>query len=220
MPEPQTYLPSAIGAASGISVALIGIWVTGFRERRREKATLKSDRAYSAMLIVTYLDRLTTACLDVALDNGTAYGQPAGEDGQTHTITVTAPTFDALAISVPWRSLPSELAYQVLSLPHRLELLARTVSQAWENDFPPDYSDMFWTRQAGYAGLGLEIIGLVRKLQQQANLEEPPARKSEWNQEVVLLGQKKRIEQERDDFYARIETRDNELNPDQLDATD
>ena len=73
----QSAVPGAIG--------LIGVWLGGRltwqRDEARKRARDMKEGSYLAILVVAHSDRFANACLDVALDDGTEEGRPAGTNG-------------------------------------------------------------------------------------------------------------------------------------------
>ena len=196
-------VPSLISAASGLCGVWLGGQLTSKREASREKDRERRESNYLSILVVAHLDRFVDGCVQVSFDDGTSEGRPAGKDGIC-AATVPLPSFDPLALSVDWKVLPADLMYGILNLPYKGEQLANRISSISEFDDPPDYDRTFWTRQLGYAELGLEVSNLARRLRQHANLpiEQPVA--GEWNRENALREQVEKITKEKSDYEARV----------------
>jgi hypothetical protein len=160
---------SLISAASGLGGVWLGGRLTWKREESRESDRIKKESGYLAILVVAHLDRFVNGCLQVSFDDGTGEGRPAGADGY-HQTTVSSPKFDPLALDFEWKVLPADLMYGILNLPYRTEQLENDIANTSENDDPPDYAETFWTRQHGFAVLGLEVSELARKLRLYAGL--------------------------------------------------
>lgn len=186
-----------IPAASGLLGVYMGSTLASSREEAREKVQSKKETSYLAILVVSHLDRVVNCCVDVAGDDGTSYGQPAGTNGEYHEATVEAPSFDPLSLNVEWKVLPSDLMYRILSLPYSMEVLNQHISNVGEFDSPPDYPDYFWERQIGYAKLGLEVAELAYELRLYAGLPIPQHRAGDWNRDDYLKEQKDNLEQAR-----------------------
>lgn len=196
------FLPSLISAASGLSGVWLGGRLTSSREAKRERERLEKDASYLAILVVAHLDRFANGCLYVALDDGTSEGRPAG-DNDFHRATVQPPVFDPLELKVEWKALPADLMYGILNLPYRAEQLASHVSGVWEFDDPPDFTETFWTRQYGYAVLGLEVSELALQLRQYAGLPIKPAKAGDWSRDDALREQRDKIAGEREAYERR-----------------
>jgi hypothetical protein len=204
MPLDWNVIPTLIPALSGLG----GVWLGGSliskRERMKEVALLEKETSYLAILVVSHLDRFVDSCVAVVGDDGTSYGQPAGEGGIYQT-TVKTPDFDPLTLSVNWKSLPSNLMYEILSLPYQIETLNRTISNAGDYDDPPEYASFFWERQHGYAAMGLEFVRIAKLLRQHANLPPLQSINGEWSRDKFLSDQKIRFEKMRDDHQRTMQ---------------
>lgn len=155
-----------ISATAGITGVLLGNSFVAIKEYLGTKREETKDALYLAILVVAHLDRFVTGCLNVALDDGTDEGRPAGDNGEYHQATVRSPEFRPLDLQVAWKALPSELMYRILDIPYRQELVNAQVNDEWLFDDPPDYSEYFFVRQHEYAKLGLataETAGLLRR---------------------------------------------------------
>lgn len=187
-------------------VGLVGVWLGGRwtwkREEERERGREMKEATYLAILVIAYLDRLANACLSVAFDDGTDEGRPAGSQG-CWAPTVTPPIFDPLSFDVNWKSLPSDLMYDILGMPYRIEQLGQELINIYEYDSPPDYSEYFWARQHGWAVLGLEVSELAQRLRAHASLPDRPQKAGAWNRDDQMRGQRDKIEREKNAWEAQ-----------------
>lgn len=190
------FLPALISALSGLGGVWLGGSLTSRRERIKENAVAEKDTSYLAILVVSYLDRFVDSCVSVVNDDGTSYGQPAGEGGE-HEPTVKTPGFDPLSLNVNWKSLPPNLMYEILSLPYQIETLNRHISNSAEYDDPPEYGSFFWERRHGYAQMGLEFSRIATLLRQHAKLPALQPLNPDWNRDNYLGEEKKRLEEVR-----------------------
>lgn len=175
-----TNAPSLISAGSGLLGVLIGALsnagLTEWREHRREKKRVTSDLTYLAILVSSHLDRCMVECFAVAFDDGTAYGRPAGNNGQSYITTTSTPSFAPLDLEVEWNTLSQHLMQQVLEIPYKIERLERHLDSIDEFDDGPDHATYFEARQFGYCELGLKIVKLEGKLRHHAGISsETPA---------------------------------------------
>ena len=171
-----TILPSIISALSGLGGVWLGGWITNRREAQKEVAQRAQATTYLAILVIAHLDQLADQCFSVAYDDGTSEGRPAGKDQQYHMATVPAPSFNPLALSVDWRTLPTDLMYGVLNFPEQQAQVDRYLEDIGEYDDPPEYFDYFRSRQLEYARLAVKAADLSARLRRHANL---PAYQSE-----------------------------------------
>jgi hypothetical protein len=178
-----------------------------FKARANERGSFigkRNELFGNSILVVSHLDRFVDGCVTVAGDDGTSYGQPAGKGG-IYQPTVKTPDFDPLTLSVNWKSLPSNLMYEILSLPYQIETLNRKISNAGEYDDPPEYASFFWERQHGYAAMGLEFVRIAKLLRQHANLPPLQSINREWSRDEFLSDQKNRFEKMRDDHQRTMQ---------------
>jgi len=205
-----SVVPNVITAVSGLAGVALGGFLTSNRDRSREAASNAKAANYLAILVVAHLDRFVDGCVNVVGDDGTSYGQPAGEGG-VHEPTVDRPKFDPLAIDVDWKSLPADLLYPILNLPYQIETLEHHIGAVAEFDHPPDYVDTFWARQHGYALLGLRVSSLATRLRDYANLPALPLPPSGWDRDSYLHDQKERLEENRARYEAALQKSESEL---------
>jgi hypothetical protein len=152
---------------------LTGVWLGGHlsyrRDAMRERDRIQKETIYLATLVVAHLERLINCCIDVAFDDGTVEGRPAGDGILHHAATVPFPEFDPLTLDVDWKALPAKLMHKVLSIPYRIQQIGRLLSDPGYND-PPDHVEYFWERQRRFAALGLEVCGIVEELAAHAGI--------------------------------------------------
>ncbi|MFG0863132.1 hypothetical protein [Pseudomonas sp. CJQ_13] len=175
-----------ISAAAGITGVLLGnafVWVKEWGTTRQKD---KRDISYAGILLISHLDRFATECLEVARDDGTRQGQPAGEGGECQTVT-TVPVFNPLDIDINWKLLPKDLMYSIIRIPDYQDKLHGKLSAIQEYSYdPPDHPEFFWTRQRGYAVLGLEVSKIISRLAEFAGLPEEKVGPGEWSRDQDL----------------------------------
>lgn len=190
------FLTSIVSALSGLGGVWLGGALTSRREGRRERDEAAKERAYLAVLVTAHLQRFVDGCVSVLDDDGTSYGQPAGEDGH-HEPTVETPSFEPLKFAVNWKSLPPQLMDDIVSLPYHIESLNRHIASVGEFDDPPDFSDYFFVRQHGYAMLGIKVSALAHRLRQHAGLDVAPVIHGDWSRDAHLEKRKLQLESRR-----------------------
>ena len=163
-------LTSVISAASGLAGVALGGAITYWRETRHEKTRASADLSYLSLLVAAHLDQLVDACIEVAHDDGTdEYGAPSTAQGVHHP-TTSAPNFAPLELDVNWKIVPRALMQEILDLPAKLQRVRRQVSADWDDNDVPDFTISFWARQTAYAGLGLAVLDLAKRLRAAARL--------------------------------------------------
>jgi hypothetical protein len=194
-----------ISAVSGISGVLLGNSFVAVKEWFISRSRRRKEATYLAIIVASHLERVASRCFYVALDDGTACGEPAGKDGE-YVDTTTPPEFKPLELDVEWKVLPQKLMYTILRLPDEQ---AQIESRLWgieeyEHDYP-NHTEYFWVRQREYADLALRVADLSRQLRAHAGLpavEEP--KPGEWNRGQELRDIIKRIDDKRAAYERRL----------------
>jgi hypothetical protein len=200
-----SIIQSLISASAGLAGVGLGAYLTYAREEAKELVRRHEETSYLAIFVISHLDRFANACVDVAYDDGTEEGRPAGSGG-SHKITVQAPTFDPLLLNVNWKVLPADLMYGILGFPYRLEQLEHHIKTDGFDD-PPEHCEFFWARQAGYAAIGLEASALSQKLRSHAKLPPWPVEFGAWNRDQHLQDAINTIAEKKEALIKRIAER-------------
>ncbi|WP_186153238.1 hypothetical protein [Burkholderia gladioli] len=187
------FLPSIVSAAAGLGGVWLGAELTSRRELRREADQYAKDIAYLAIIVSAHLQRFVDGCVSVVDDDGTSYGEPAGEGGYYET-TVATPIFEPLTLTVNWKVLPPRLMDEIMSLPYHIESLNRRIAGVGEFDDPPDFSEYFWERRHGYAVLGLRVSSVADRLRQHARLDIASTTETAWSKPAYLKEKKSELE--------------------------
>jgi hypothetical protein len=182
-----TQVSALIGAGAAILGVLLGHVIVAIKEWWTARKKDQRDSAYLAILVVSHLDRFANGCTNVAHDDGTDQGQPAGHDGEFHAVTVKPPEFRPLEIEVEWKVLPKELMYEIFAIPDKREKIENQLEGIAEYDFdPPDFPEYFQTRRRAYAQLGLYVSAVARKLRKHASMPIEDPAPGEWNRDEAL----------------------------------
>lgn len=171
---------SVLGSVSGLAGALVMPWVWRHRERARAAH-------YVAIRGVCVLDEYIDACAAVALDSG-----QENQDG-TWEAQVDEPAAPSYPGDVDWRSIPRELAYELLSFPSAVRKAEAAIRGAWDFATPPDNAEFFEVRTVQYAHLGLrayELAGRLRKIYRMAAPDYP-----DWDPIAALRRVKKEAQE-------------------------
>lgn len=186
-----------VGVALGVLLGILKDWIF-------QKAKRKKEYEYLATRVACELDRFVYRCVDVANDDGTSYGQ-YDKDGCA-CIQVTPPEFNPLELDVDWRSLPSNLMYEILNLPNKVETANAAISSVFDHvTVPPHYEEGFEARQLHFSELGLLAMDLAKRLRKFAKLPAFEAIEN-WNPEEVLTYKKKQAIEIQEDRYRAQET--------------
>jgi hypothetical protein len=159
----QQYGDAVIGL---LGVAVGGI-IVGLREGLSQRKERRRDGSYSAIRLICILEEYAHKCIDVAGDDGYAYGRPARrtEQGEEYCeAQVTTPEALDFPDDIAWRSIDETLMHRILALPNKARSTDRYVTDSAENASPPEYEEFFKPRQKGYAKLGLDALNIIDDL--------------------------------------------------------
>jgi hypothetical protein len=161
-------------AIFGLVGVVLGVLLSFAKEWWLQSRKTKKDADYLSIQIICMLDRYVAGCAEVAMDDG-----KPDKDGYCRA-QVVVPRFEPDAAKVDWKSLPTNLMYEVLTLPSKIEAANNRVDGAFEfAATPPDFSEGFDERQLQYAKLGIEAAELSNKLRKLANF--PIKSTEEWD---------------------------------------
>lgn len=159
-------------------IALVGVIVGSFITIAKDTWLSWVERrrsgSYAAIRLTCILEEYAEKCIDLVLDDGTAYGQPAGrtDDGeQYHSTQVQPPAPPDYPDDIEWRSLHEPLMHRVLALPNMARSTDRHIQAAAEHAFPPRYEEAFEARQKGYAHLGIEASEISKELRRRYDID-------------------------------------------------
>ncbi|MEW8347809.1 MAG: hypothetical protein AB2687_05820 [Candidatus Thiodiazotropha taylori] len=152
-----------VEALIGLLGVIVGASITAVREHWVSAEATKKSAEYLAIRAVSVLDGFTEQCADVVGDDGLSHGQ-VGPDG-CRVVQISTPSFSVEELDVDWKSIPSNLMYEILSLPNRVSAADQKISSVWEYVAgPPDYEELFEERQIQYGELGLKAASLSDEL--------------------------------------------------------
>jgi len=186
-------------AIFGFLGVIIGSLIAVAKDYLFQKKKDEKDAKYLSALVSFELERYASLCADVVGDNGLCEGQP-DERGYSRT-QVDTPKFEPLLIKGEWTTLPPDLMYEILDLPHRAEVANIKIYSVFENDSPPDFSSAFEERQLQYANLGINALMLSDKLKLRAGL--PSRIDNRWTPMDYMVERLSAIEKDRFDSTQR-----------------
>ncbi|NOS87806.1 MAG: hypothetical protein HOP34_04575 [Methylococcaceae bacterium] len=160
---------------------VLGVFLNALKEWWFQRGQNRKDLVYLTIRFACVLDTFVNSCVDVVADDGLCNGQP--DPNGDCSIQVKTPKFEPLEIEVEWKSLPSELMYELLNFPNLIESANHTIDDAFEYlAIPPDYAEGFEKRQIQYANLGLKAHALSEKLRKIGGLPLAEVRSPEdWD---------------------------------------
>lgn len=133
---------------------------------------------YLAVRLVPVLEQFLDGCYDVASDDGTYHGQPAGNDG-TYSPQVKIPEL-ILPDDVEWKSIDKDLVEEIMKLPVKLYSINKSLSI--DAEFAePDYSDYMSSRQLQFSKFSLELDCIISRLKKKILKQKPTVYSGYWN---------------------------------------
>lgn len=163
-------------AVIGFAGVLVGIMATIGKDVVSHWIGKRNAGRYAAVRIVCILDQYVEKCVEVAADDGTSEGRPAGRTSsgeEYYSAQIDSPEPPAFPEDIDWTSISPDLMYRVLALPNLAVETERFVRGASEHSCPPDYAEFFQARWEGYAALGLETIEIIAALRRTFGLPKP-----------------------------------------------
>lgn len=158
----------------GVVLGAVLIWLGDIMKSRISRS---NNTRYLAIRLIPVLDQLFDFCSDVAHDDGTALGQPAGGDGSYQTQTPTPAL--TLPEQVDWKSIDQKLLQKIMLLSSDLHLASRAVAAEAEdpNSFP-DNGEVIAVRRYQYAKIALSCDDILKELR--TIIKMPEKKYSEW----------------------------------------
>ncbi len=186
-------------ALYGLIGVVLGFALTWLKDLYSQRTKNKKDAEYLCIQVTSMLDRFISACLNVVCDDG----QP-DETGYYRT-QVATPVLEPEKLEVNWKSLSTDLLYEVLSFPLQIENAEASIHSTFEFvASPPEYSEVFEERKFQYAKLGIKASKLAGRLRQYSRLPEkeiedwdPTQRMHQMIKEVEELRKTRNQQQEK-----------------------
>lgn len=190
----------ALGGLIAISGQLLVFVLGWIKESRFSQKKQMTEAQHLGIRLVLALDKLVGDCYSAVND-------PLTTDRNGLTVsTVPNPQF-ALPEGGDYRALPTQIMYDIMSMPNRL--VAIEESLAWESEYssPPDYEEYYVARAEKLSVFGLKAIGQIESLCALYRIPAP-----EWPEHYDprqgLQNHLLRIEQNRLRYQSRIDTSD------------
>lgn len=147
----------------------------------------KIEAQHLGIRLVLVLDKLVADCYNAVNDP-----LVIDEQGYTHS-TVPNPEF-ALPEGGDYRALTTQLMYDIMSMPNRLNAIKEGMDSVGEQSSPPDYEEYYRYRDENLSKLGLRAIGQIESLCTKYKIP-PPERPSFYDPKEGLLARLERIEE-------------------------
>lgn len=147
------------GTILGAGLVWIGEWAKSYYKR-------KQNAHYLSVRLIPILEQFLDGCYEVAYDDGTAEGQPAGysKEGQFSYYVPQAdvPEFN-LPNDVDWQSIDKKLVESIMTIPtemHRIEKRLGSDPDLWHGD----QSEGIYARQVDYSKFSIKIDDTLTNL--------------------------------------------------------
>ncbi|POF31117.1 hypothetical protein [Roseibium marinum] len=182
-----------IEAFIGLAGVLVGSMITISKDLWVSKLVRRREGSYSAIRLICILEEYADKCIDVVCDDGTAYGQPAGrtESGEEYNAPQIAKPYPLeYPEDIAWRSIKEPLMHRALALTNKARSTDRRIDASAEHALPPEYEELFETRQEGYAWLGLDALGLADDLRKEFKIfaKSSAELNGDWDPKAFLRG--------------------------------
>ena len=167
MADPKTWVDFAIALIAPVGV-LAGAGVTSAltwrRELRKEEQQRARDRSYLAVLVSAHLEKFARDCCTSAWETG----DPQDPDEEYGPMT-RPELVDLLQLKVEWRSLSSDLMYDILNLPEELAQGRRRTSAiySWHDEVS---RELFWSHREEHSAIGTRALNLADRLRNEGGL--------------------------------------------------
>jgi hypothetical protein len=185
-------------AVFGFIGVFIGAIIPWIKETLNERAQRGRHARYLAIQVIRVLEEFIDKCADVVFDDGTSQGMPAGRSSSGEMYNepqVDCPNTPVYPDDLDWRSIDTDTLYRIVMLSNMMRSIDLRISDAANQDSPPDYGEFFRARWEGYADLGLEAFAICEKLRKSYNLPQPDWKY--YNPKEIFEEKKAEIERQR-----------------------
>ncbi len=148
-----------VGIALGADLVWIGEWAKSYYKR-------KQNAHYLAVRLIPVLEQFLDGCYEVAYDDGTAEGQPAGysKEGQFlyYVPQADVPEF-ILPNDVDWQIIDKKLVESIMTIPtemHKIEKSLDSDLDLWHGD----QSEGIYIRQVEYSKFSIKIDDILKNV--------------------------------------------------------
>lgn len=149
--DKKTLVGTALGAGL--------IWFSEFIKARFHK---KQNAHYLAVRLIPILEQFLDECYDVAFDDGTYAGLPAGSDGSYKEQTKIPEL--KLPDDVDWKSINKKLLKEIMVLSTKTYAIYKHLSFEWEFQSVGDNSEYIFERRLAFSKLALSIDAILSKV--------------------------------------------------------
>jgi len=177
----------ALGGVIATTGSLILFALGWIKESRLSCKKQKIEAQHLGIRLVLVLDKLVGECYNAVND-------PLFTDDQGYThSTIPNPDF-ALPEGGDYRALPTQLMYDIMSMPNRLNAIKEGMDSVGDQASPPDYEEYYRYRDENLSKLALRAIGQIESLCKKYKIP-PPERPPFYDPKEDLLARLARIEE-------------------------
>jgi len=167
-----------IGVVVGALLTTAKDWWFEYRHRRK-------NLEYLSIRVLSIFDHFVTSCIEVCRDDGLTQG--SRDEHGCKAPQVDTPKLELSSIDVDWKSLPTNLMYEILNFPTLVDNANSYISSVVEFIAgPPDYEEYFEGRAEKYSKLGLQAMEISATLRKLCNLPEPIENEDGWSRKELL----------------------------------
>jgi hypothetical protein len=147
----------ALGGVIAILGSLI-VFVLGWvKESLLSWKRRQMEAQHLGIRLVLALDKLVGECYNAVND-------PLGTDEQGYSYSLVSNPMFTLPEGGDYRALPTQLMYDIMSMPNRLNAINEGMVSAGDNSYPPDYDEYYRYRDEKLSEFGLKAIGQIESL--------------------------------------------------------
>jgi len=168
----KTWIIPIVSVVGGLLGTIVGGYISHFLTLRREKQKHLQERAlrddvfkqeltFIGIELTCLLEGFAVRCAKVSEDGG-VYHQHTNEFEKA----VNEPLLNLKIIEGNWKVLPSDIMYEIRSLPLQQSEAAMRINNAWIHEEHPTHPSWFTTRSLEYARLGLSAARLAEEIRQ------------------------------------------------------
>ena len=182
-------------AIIGFIGVIIGAFLTPVIEWVRAARTDRKHARYMAIRVISIIDEFVDMCVEVAADSG----EP--DQGGWYYYHAAVPKLEPFPDGLDWEVIDHKLAYDILSLPNKLNDTKRNIR--WESQHIGGPNDELGPiLQYEYSTLGLFALDVSNKLRNKYKIQQDPVdhRNPDWSAFKFLSETKEKIEKNRKEY--------------------